>query len=719
MPRTNLTEAVRPVAKHHYGARLTEESVLAAYIRAQGAWPTKQALSSGLSRLADGIDFEQVAIGLVENGLAPVRIPTQSGAPAPREPAAPRRAAPASAPRLDPDTPPKATPHEAETLEWFPKPNALGDLNGEGAVKMLGTPNVPLSTVLVRETAQNSWDARLGNKPIDYEVHLRTLSDTEAQVLETRVFTGEATKLGLREALRRRPLRVLEISDRGTTGLDGPIRADLEIGPGMSRNFVDLIFNIGAPRDVHLGAGTYGFGKTITYRVSNPRTVLFWSRTRVDHSLQHRLIGSAFGPSFSAGGVVYTGRHWWGQITEDGTRVEPWIGHRAQEMAEDVFAARFHGTDTGTTLLVVDPELGGHDDHEDLQRLSDAIIWNLWPKLLTTPTGSKPMNIRLLHNGHPVDLPDVNEHPQLQGFAEALQMVRAQQGRTTFAPRFDTKVEEIWLERPRVLVGHLGLCRFPRMGGTNAADSETRPIQGPTGHVAWMRHDAELIVRYDERQKIESDYVQWAAVFRPMAAVDDSFAQSEPPAHDDWVPASISNSTRKRHVNVGIRRVREKVQEWLRPTAGQTSSATSRVSVAALADKLAALTGAIPGFRSTRRNSGAKTGATRTGRARPKVDVLRHEVGRIDDGWRTTKILVKAGEKGPRTEVHAKCEVATDGKPLADESFLRILGWAAGEDQEPDGSASAVLAPGQTAWLVVETQTAVTLQVTLSAEEED
>lgn len=46
-------------------------------------------------------------------------------------------------------------------LAWFPEPfHAYGAFAGEGTRRILGKPRLDPLTVLIRETVQNSWDAR-------------------------------------------------------------------------------------------------------------------------------------------------------------------------------------------------------------------------------------------------------------------------------------------------------------------------------------------------------------------------------------------------------------------------------------------------------------------------------------------------------------------------------------------------------------------------------
>ena len=90
--------------------------------------------------------------------------------------------------------------------------------------------------------------------------------------------------------------------------------------------------------------------------------------------------------------------------------------------------------------------------------------------------------------------------------------------------------------RPLKLLGHLALTRYPVPPRTEVAV--------PCDHL--HAHQAELVVRYFERQELDVEGFQWAGVFKPVADVDDSFALAEPPAHDDWVPQAVQDKGRGR-----------------------------------------------------------------------------------------------------------------------------------------------------------------------------
>ena len=64
-----------------------------------------------------------------------------------------------------------------DALDWWPKPLGPGDTIGDSARKLLGKPDLDPVDVLVREVAQNSWDARIeGGPPPSFGIHARTLS---------------------------------------------------------------------------------------------------------------------------------------------------------------------------------------------------------------------------------------------------------------------------------------------------------------------------------------------------------------------------------------------------------------------------------------------------------------------------------------------------------------------------------------------------------------
>lgn len=705
MDEDELSQALAPVREYFFGKEITVNTVLAAYLRSRGLPASGQQWEAAKLAMDQGAGFEEAV-------LSAASWPTTDFESAP----------------VVPNQLP--TPFEGHSLGWFPKQFSPGDIDGVGAKRLLGTPNINAAWILVREMAQNSWDARGTSPSIDFTLNLRLLREPVIETLRRHIFSEDPPKTGLAELLRRDEIWALEISDRGTVGLGGPIRNDLAVDPGVDTDFIDLVFNIGAPRDAYLGGGTYGFGKTISYVISSVGTILIWSRCEGSGGLEHRLIGSAIGDGFNMDGLRFTGRHWWGNAIAEEVRVEPAVGDLAEELGEAVFATRFDRDVTGTSILILDPQLGGGSPEENVKLLAKAVVWNLWPKLLAEQEGHARMNIHVQLNGASVALPSIEQHPVLSGHAQCLLTVRAAQSDSDpegLPQRYPVNVAEIWLRRPVKLLGHLALTRYPIPAQT----------ESPSHAITFMRQ-AELVVRYFERQELDVEGFQWAGVFKPVADVDDSFALAEPPAHDDWVPQAVRDKGRRTEVRVALTRIREAADNYLLPRKPGVASSEMPPSAAHVGDMLADLLGGLEGPAPSTRvapsgsrglSSGVsaestapdtsitgitppnlpspilstpsgdmRVGATRTSSSapadtrtgptasvgrrfgRPRVDVVHtyHEPAQTP-GWTRTAMDVQLANGCPTVPaVNVSVRVGVDGGSMEDTEVIRIAGWSEG-----------------------------------------
>lgn len=694
-----------PVREYFSSREVTVNTVLAAYLRSYGLPVYGQPWEAAKRAMSQGAGFKEAVLS------AASRPPTDI------EPA------PVAVNQLP-------TPFEGRSLGWFRKQFSPGDLDGVGAKRLLGTPNINPAWVLVREMGQNSWDARGISPNIDFILNLRLLRGPVMATLRRRIFTDDPPKTGLAELLRNDEIWALEVSDRGTIGLGGPIRNDLAVDPGVDTDFIDLVFNTGAPRDAYLGGGTYGFGKTISYVASSVGTILIWSRCEGSSGLEYRLIGSAIGDGFNMDGLRFTGRHWWGNAIASEGRVEPAVGDLAEELGEAVFVTRYDGDFTGTSILILDPQLGGDSPEKNAELLAGAVVWNLWPKLLAEQSGHSRMNITVQLNGATIGLPNIEQHPVLSGHAECLLAVRAAQAGTNPAvlpPNYPVTVEEIWLRRPLKLLGHLALTRYPVPLRT----------ESPSHAITFMRQ-AELVVRYFERQELDVEGFQWAGVFKPVADVDDSFALAEPPAHDDWVPQAIQDKGRRTEVRVALTRIREAADKYLSPRKPSVASSEAPPSAAHVGDMLADLLGglegpapstrvaasgpvgmsswasagtAAPGTTSTGTTPDSSAGTTpplpastvqvgaagpvssapvstrtppaasaerRAGRPRVNVVGAFHAPAQWP-GWTRTTMDVQLASGSPATRaVDVSVRVGYDGGSVEDTEVIRIIGWSNG-----------------------------------------
>ncbi|MEU5253235.1 hypothetical protein [Streptomyces longwoodensis] len=550
---------------------------------------------------------------------------------------------------------------------WYSQPYPPeGASAAEGIRNQLGRPELDLLTILVRESAQNSWDARDAQsiQPVDYRIDMWTVGPAHAGAWRALLQAGApvgAAHFPLHDTLRRGAIRVLAVSDRGTRGLGGPTRADDAIGP--ERDFVSFVRNIGEPSDRTFGGGTYGFGKGIFYLLSRPGTVLVHSRCRTpEGGHETRLIGCALWKSYVSTETDapgrHTGRHWWGDTSGD--VVEPLIGAEADTVAQRLGLRPFGPEETGTTVVVVDPHLDDLTPPEGATYLAETIAWHLWPKMISTGDTPPAMRFSVSCDGvdHPV--PDPRSLRPLNMFVAAYEDMRSAKGR------------DLECRSPKRYLGRLGLMKriMPPFEPTRA--QRMLNIEDLIHHVCLMR-PAELVVTYRPGPKPPSANLGYAGVFRADESMDEVYAKAEPPTHDAWNPQSLERPE-STFVQTTFRRIDEALSGLLSLNGGARPGGNA-VALGAASSLFSGLVGgawgiggatdyAKPGSTATRRSDTA--GGAEEGTGRSNRPAARRQVGsdgEVGHAWATAE---ESGGGGG-TMTHRRPRVQYVGDPYYDD----------------------------------------------------
>lgn len=470
---------------------------------------------------------------------------------------------------------------------WFSQPYPPeGASAAEGIRNQLGRPELDLLTILVRESAQNSWDARLpsASGPVDYSIDLWMVGAGHTNAWRELLLQGAPSgtdHFPLHNSLKQRTIQVLAVSDRRTRGLGGPTRADAAVGP--DRDFVSFVRNIGEPRETALGGGTYGFGKGIFYLLSRSGTVLVHTRCRTSRGYETRLIGCTLWKSYVAAEAAadrrYTGRHWWGDTS--GEVVEPLVGSAAEAVAQRLGLKPFGAEETGTSIVVVDPNLDELEPHAAADYLAETVTWHLWPKMVHLGDAPPAMRFSVRCNGvlHPV--PDPRETRPLNLFVAAHETMTGPEGS-----------DQACLN-PKRHLGRLGLVKriMPPLRPTRA--SRMLGIEELIHHVCLMR-PAELVVTYHPGPKPPSENQGYAGVFRADATMDEIYAKAEPPTHDAWHPQSLDRPE-STFVQTTFRRISEAL-EGLLSLHGVARPGSSDVALGAASSFFSGLVGGAWGI---------------------------------------------------------------------------------------------------------------------------
>lgn len=551
-------------------------------------------------------------------------------------------------------------------MDWIPEPKPpSGGLAAEGFYKLLGRPRLDPLTVLVRETAQNSWDARLHNEfPVLFGIQGWHLTPSERRALRSSVFphAEEARGTNLATELASPGLIGLYIVDRNTKGLGGPLQADQAVVDG-TYDWVDFVLNVGEANKQLRTGGTYGFGKTISYVVSGANAVVIHSRTLHDGRAQSRLIACAIGEKFSRDDRLYTGRHWWG--VAGGEAPLPMTGAEADCIAQRIGMPPFEEGDTGTNILVIAPDLGGRTPEQAMRFIAESVTWHLWPKMMRR-RDHRPMTITVSWNDDEVPIPRPEDRPPLHGFAQAFQAVMEHGHSKSSAPGL--RIDKIRCQRPKADVGLLATVpliqrdRAQVDDGSDPEDSDApNPAAAITGichHVALLRAP-ELVVDYLEGPPPPEGGTEWAGVFRANDDYDHHFAAAEPPTHDSWNPELLPKSSGRTIVNVGLREIKDALQHRWAPR--KKPSHVDVASTALVADELAHLVGSIDGRGPGRRRR--EPGPTTPGQSRPKIDFTYSAPIELQGELATlARLQVTPAPASNGTTLHFSVAAALDGQ---------------------------------------------------------
>lgn len=508
------------------------------------------------------------------------------------------------------------------SLNLYSEPVApTGNATADGLRRVMGAPTQDLLSVVVREAVQNSWDARLDSKGQPAEILIRDRVLTSQQANRLREWFGDRTPpdalgKGLRDWLMGSSLRVLEIADFGTEGLSGPEHADEALKPGEAAHFVDFLRNVGKTHET-VGGGTYGFGKSSFYGLSSCNTILVDTVTRRDGQFIRRSMGSGLGSRYSAlsGDRTrnFTGRHWWGgDLTA--SSIAPLRNETARRFATEIGLPPRTETATGTTVCILNPELDEYGSSEELTvQIVRLLLANFWPKMVVRPGQEQPALIfRVFAGDTEKTVPAPETIAPFNLFAQALNAVRQERNDL---PR----AGEVRTGRPVEILGHIAMQAGPRLarpeelllaGDESGAGfpEELFRNQG-TSHLAEMR-SGELVVRYEQADRLPNQEWEWAGVFRTSSEekIERAFADSEPPTHDSWNSAALTDREHRRWLNSYHRTRNRLIREFVAPASPVRRSGDS---LGLAAEKLGSMLPGLGEKENTSSSAGSRERAPR------------------------------------------------------------------------------------------------------------
>ncbi|MGW8799949.1 hypothetical protein ACWGN9_23135 [Streptomyces sp. NPDC055775] len=424
---------------------------------------------------------------------------------------------------------------DAKSPTWYSQPfRADGGITAEGLLGQLGRPHLSRLTMLVREAAQNSWDARHADQAeIRFRFDLTSVGAAHIGEWRRLFATGipQTGDIGgaFKRLSRASSIRCLVVSDRGTRGLGGPTRSDT--GQSDRREWLRFVLNSGDREGTNqqgTSGGTFGYGKGAFFLASKVGCTFVYTRFHEDNgALRSRFIGVAIRKSFWEGGARYTGRHWWGNPAAD--HCEPLLDVAADAAARNLGLPGFGTDDTGTTIVIVepdltDPTLPNTDVAEEMDfnaagnYLADASAWNLWPIMLEGR--EQRMTVSVTADGVGIPVPGPDDDATLAFFADAYRKAAAGGG------------EVLSCLKPKKELGAFA-SEYTYAATVTSPAARDLGLEGAPHHICLLR-GPELVTRYYAGPERPNPQVGYAGVFKVADDLDPVFARSEPPTHDAW-----------------------------------------------------------------------------------------------------------------------------------------------------------------------------------------
>lgn len=273
--------------------------------------------------------------------------------------------------------------------------------------------------LLIRESIQNSFDAKINGLIPNYIVHGRSL--TSSQSLFLKDMLGNDGYSAILKSKIKDNLFCLEVRDSNTTGLMGAYQQydanDQEIESEHS-NYKSFIWSLGGSKTNNLG-GSHGVGKTSFFISSSIRTVCIYTRTIYEGNYQSRFIIKSFYGSDENNQKQY----WFGDnpcncASKKEQIPLPFLDNDADNIATGLGIKPYGLNETGTSVFVLDANFN-IDNEETKRKISNKeyyqenvvplILKWFWPKLSELTPENKKINIDVLYEDNAITIPDLNE----------------------------------------------------------------------------------------------------------------------------------------------------------------------------------------------------------------------------------------------------------------------------------------------------------------------
>ena len=228
---------------------------------------------------------------------------------------------------------------------------------GSSVLRAIQNNSDPLIDLFIRESIQNSLDAGDKEIPIPYVNVDFIVKEFDANQLHHSLD-------GITERLNDRfpngYYTFVAVKDTNTTGLTGPLKRT-EVRDNKYGNLQKLVYHVGKPQDELGAGGSWGYGKTLYYRISQIGLVIYYSRIKKeDGEYESRLCAvmcenekseSAILPPYDENNNK-SGIAWWGDIDDKGNTYPITDENRIKEFLKIFEIEPYVNNEVGTIVII-------------------------------------------------------------------------------------------------------------------------------------------------------------------------------------------------------------------------------------------------------------------------------------------------------------------------------------------------------------------------------
>ena len=225
--------------------------------------------------------------------------------------------------------------------------------SGSSLLKLIQNNNMPILDLLVRESIQNSLDAKNETDPY-------VMVEFKTGEFNKNILNNELE--GITDSLNRKYgkdfYKYLAICDSNTVGLTGKLHYD-DVTDNQYGNLLKLVYEISKPQEAEGAGGSWGLGKTVYFRIGIG-LVLYYSRIVNDKGeYESRLAASLVENEMERDSLIPVlhgkskrGIAWWGEEIDD-NKTRPVTDECYIMKILQIFnISPYEGEMTGTAIII-------------------------------------------------------------------------------------------------------------------------------------------------------------------------------------------------------------------------------------------------------------------------------------------------------------------------------------------------------------------------------